>query len=189
MSSLEAITGELALLFLLLILGGETVLLPALCLNLGNVRYLLAVLALAVLASVVSDLFWYSLGRFAATIPALAGNRYVRKATSQRWIQRAHFETHWKKVLVLSKFVYGTRASAQVLCGVTRRPMALYLPVNALGTLLLVSYLLGTTALFARGFSSLGPWSKVVATVLATLVCSLIIGRGVWVVLHHRSRV
>lgn len=188
MAGLEAIVGKPSLLFLLLILGGESVLLPALRLNLGNERYLLLVLALAVLASVTSDLFWYAVGRFAAAIPALAGNRYVRRAKSQRWVQGGQFEAHWKKALVLSKFVYGARASAQVLCGATQRPMAIYLPLNALGTLLLVSYLLGMTALLARGFSFLDHGPNVVATVLATLLCSFFIGRGVWVVYHHRSR-
>jgi len=182
-----AATTELTMLFLSLIVGGETVLLPALQLNLGNEGFLRAVMLLAVLAAVVKDLFWYCVGRYGSSLSVGAGS-LVRRVRSGTWVKPEHFEAHWKKLLVLSKFIYGTRTSAQLICGATKRRVAQYLAVNVLGTVLMVIYLHGLTVLLARGFSSFSYWPGVVSTVLATMACAFVIGRGARFVLHHRAR-
>ena len=98
----------LLFIFVGMIVAGEVVLLP------GHISWrhtghldVAAVISVAVLATVLSDLAWYGLGRkFPATalerIPGRGSNRVVRgleRLFSQKGIQ----------ILFLSKFVYGTR--------------------------------------------------------------------------------
>lgn len=175
-------------LFSLLIVGGESVLLPALRLQLGNGDGVLLVMTLAVAAAVLSDLFWYGVGRYGARSPRLANAPFVARARRRPWVSAEHFEAHWKKLLLLSKFVYGTRTPAQLICGATKRKLTHYLGVNTLGTALLILYLDGLIMLFAKGFSFMGRWPNVVSTVAATALLSFLVGRGTWLVFHHRSR-
>lgn len=174
--------------FLALVAGGELVLLPALRLYLHRPVELSLVAATAVLAALTSDLFWYSVGRWGARLPALERRRAVVRARSGGWVPASHFESHWKKLLVLSKFVYGARATAQVVCGATQRPFRQYLIVNTIGTTLLILYLLASIALFARGFTALDRWPGVAAAVAATLALSLVVGRTAWFVYRRHSR-
>lgn len=180
-------------LFSLLVVGGESILLPALHLNLHHRGGLLRVMTLAVVAALLSDLFWYGVGRWGRSLPRIAGHplvvRAVDRARQRRWVAAEQFEAHWRKLLLLSKFVYGTRTSAQVICGITQRPLLHYLAVNALGTTLLVLYLGAWIRLFARGFDAMGHWANVVATVAATALASFLLGKGAWLVFHHRSRI
>ncbi|MDX1643959.1 MAG: VTT domain-containing protein [Thermoanaerobaculia bacterium] len=180
-------------LFSLLVVGGESVLLPALHLNLHRRGGLLRVMALAIAAAVLSDLFWYGIGRWGRTSPRIAGHPLIARALERSRQHRSgiaeQFEVHWRKLLVLSKFVYGTRTSAQVICGITQRPLLHYLAVNALGTSLLVLYLGAWIALFARGFDAMQHWQNVVSSIAATLLVSFLVGKGVRLVLHHRSGV
>lgn len=175
-------------LFSLLILGGESVLLPALRLNLRDERALLTVTVLAIAATVVSDLFWYWVGRYGAMTPIVADSPLVRRVRFRPWVSAEQFEAHWKKLLLLSKFVYGTRTPAQLICGATRRRLVHYLGVNTLGTTLLIVYLHGLILLFARGFGFLGHWSNVVATIAATVLLSFLVGKAGWFVFRHHSR-
>lgn len=185
---MTAESSGLALLFFLLLVGGEVILLPVLHFNLGDKAFLTIVVVLAILASVVSDLVWYSVGRYASRIPLVTENARLRRAKARMGLGPQVLATHWKQLLLLSKFVYGTRTSAQVICGATRRPLAPYLAVDVVGTTLLVLYLTCLTSLFARGFSSLGHWTGMVTSVLATMACSFLVGKAVWRVHHRRSR-
>lgn len=174
-------------LFSLLVVGGESVLLPALRLEMGSRHGAVIVMAIAVAATVLSDLFWYWVGRCGARSPLLANRAFIERARRRRWVSAEHFEAHWKKLLLLSKFVYGTRTPAQLICGATNRRLTHYLGINTLGTALLIVYLDGLIVLFANGFSFMNRWPNVVSTVAATALLSFLVGRGAWLVLRHRS--
>ncbi len=180
-------------LFSLLVVGGESILLPALHLNLHRRGGLLRVMALAVVAAVLSDLFWYGIGRWGRNSPRIAGHRLVVRALERtrqhRWGVVEQFEAHWRQLLVLSKFVYGARTSAQIICGITRQPLLHYLAVNALGTSLLVLYLGAWIALFASSFDAMEHWMNVVSSIAATVLVSFLLGKGARLVLDHRSGV
>ena len=88
------------------------------------------------------------------------------------WVPRQHFEAHWRKLLLLSKFVYGTRTTAQVLCGASERHVGQYLVINSLGAALLVCYLSLLIALFKEGFEFVSSWWNVVFSVVATVCYS-----------------
>lgn len=167
------------MLFSLLLVGGEIVLLPALSLSLGTARDLAMVSLLAIAAALLSDLFWYTVGRIGGRSRRLAALRVVRRARAREWLPKEQFEVHWRTWLILSKFIYGTRTSAQLVCGATQRGIAPYLVANAVGTTLLVGYLVTLTALLARGIALPGRWTNVVATSAAALTISLLVGRGI----------
>jgi membrane protein DedA with SNARE-associated domain len=179
---------RLLLLFLLLALGGESILLPVLRVTMGDARNLLLVMGTAVAASVVSDLFWYYAGRYGSRVAWIKDSRFVNRIRERKWVPQEHFEAHWKELLLLSKFVYGTRTTAQVLCGASRRPVGHYLLVNTLGAALLVSYLCGLIALFKEGFVFASYWWNVVFSVVATALFSFVVGKGAWRRYSRRAR-
>ncbi len=118
-----------------MLVAGEVVLLPAVYLAATGRLDLAAVLSLAILATVVSDLAWYGLGR---RFPAAALARIPGRHTSSvvRGLERL-FTRKGAQVLFLSKFVYGTRTVAQVLAGVHDMPFRTYIAVNFMGVLAL----------------------------------------------------
>src|ERR1041384_3475047 len=139
-----------------LILGGETVLLPAMYLALLGKLNLILVVVVAAVATLLGDSGWYLVGRFAPV-------HKLDRLPSERWRGRFSrvaelFRRHGLKVLFCSKFVYGTRIATQVLAGVTRLRYLRYLGVNAasvitwLGVLLLIRLVLrsGTGILASR---------------------------------------
>lgn len=131
----------LLFIFVGMIVAGEVVLLPAVFLAATGHLDIAAVISVAILATVLSDLVWYSLGRkFPAAalerIPGRGSNRVVRgleRLFSQKGVQ----------ILFLSKFVYGTRTIAQILAGVHNMPFRTYFFFNFLAVLVLSSALVG----------------------------------------------
>ena len=126
-------------LFAGLLLGGETALLPAVYFGIEGTLYLPLVILISVVATAVSDTFWYALGR---SVP-------MQKIASSWWL--ASYEKHVLSlsklfaekglvILFLSKFVYGTRTAAQILCGVNKIKFAGYFAVNIAGILALNSF-------------------------------------------------
>lgn len=136
--------------FVGMIFGGEVVLLPAIYMAVTGRLDMVPVVLLSITATMISDVFWYYLGRrFPAT--ALARIRGRRTSRIVAGLGRL-FERNGPHVLILSKFVYGTRISAQVLSGVHDMPLRVYLGANVLGvtavtaSLVLIAYsVIGTT--------------------------------------------
>lgn len=131
-----------------MLVAGEAVLLPAIFLAATGRLDLAVVIALAILATVLSDLVWYGLGRkFPATalerIPGRHGNSVVCG------LERM-FTRNGAQILFLSKFVYGTRTIAQVLAGVHDMAFRTYIVFNVLGVLALLA------ALVAIAYSVIG---------------------------------
>ena len=127
-----------------MIVAGELVLLPAIYLAATGRLDLGAVIALALAATLVADLAWYYAGR---KFPASALSRIPGRRSAQvvSGLERL-FARKGAHLLVLSKFVYGTRVAIQVLAGVHKMPFRTYLVANSLGvlavtgTLVLIAY-------------------------------------------------
>ncbi|NBB92555.1 MAG: DedA family protein [Gammaproteobacteria bacterium] len=115
-------------LFVGLLLAGEVVLLPALYLATTGRLDPLVVLGVAVTATMVSDLAWFLLGRHS---PRGAVER-MRQRHSSRVVNRLQglFSRNGPRLLLLSKFVYGTRIAAQVIAGALNMPFRTWLAVN-----------------------------------------------------------
>lgn len=136
--------------FVAMIFAGEVVLLPAIYMAVTGRLDLLPVVTLSITATMISDIFWYGLGRW---FPATALERIPGRGTGRIVAGLGRlFERNGPHVLILSKFVYGTRISAQVLSGVHDMPFRIYLGANALGviavtaSLVLIAYsVIGTT--------------------------------------------
>lgn len=126
-----------AFVFIGLIFGGETILLPAIYLAIVGALNLSYVTALMVLATIVSDILWYYAG--IGAIPFLKKRQMrprVQKAVSGL---SAMFQRNDAYVLFISKFIYGTRIAAQVLCGMHKMNFRKYLVINTAGVLALMA--------------------------------------------------
>lgn len=119
------------ILFVGLLFAGETFLLPAIYFALDGKLHLSYVVGIAMLATMIADVFWYYVG-------AHMKNRFAKKIVVGR-IQRAieklsgAYARQGSKVLFFSKFVYGTRTAAQILSGLQMMPLRKYLTINFLG--------------------------------------------------------
>lgn len=136
--------------FVGMVIAGEVVLIPAIYLAATNRLDPVSVIILALIATLLSDLVWYYLGRkFPASvlerIPGRGTNHVVSGLESV-------FRQDGAKILFLSKFVYGTRTTVQILAGVYDMPFRIYIITNifgilsVIGTLVLIAYsIIGTT--------------------------------------------
>lgn len=119
--------------FVGMIFAGEVVLVPAIYLAVTGRLDLAAVIALSVVATLLSDIVWYYAGR---RFPAAALERIPGSKTSRVVVGLEKlFRRNGPQVLFLSKFVYGTRITAQVLSGVHDMPFRKYITANTLGVL------------------------------------------------------
>lgn len=116
------------MLFVGLLLAGEVVLLPALYLATTGRLDPVAVILVAVVATMLSDLAWFMIGRWS---PSGAVEK-MRQRHSSRVINRLQglFSRNGPRLLFLSKFVYGTRIAAQVLAGALNMRFRTWVAVN-----------------------------------------------------------
>lgn len=138
----------LLFIFFGMLFAGEVVLLPAVFLAVTGRLDLAAVLSVAILATVLSDLAWYGLGRLfpAAALERIPGRQSNRVVCGMERL----FSRKGAQILFLSKFVYGTRTMVQVLAGVHDMAFRTYMVVNFLGVIALLS------ALVAIAYSVVG---------------------------------
>lgn len=127
--------------FIGMLFVGEVVLLPAIYLAVTGRLELAFVIFVAIAATLLSDAFWYYLGR---RFPASALDRIPGRHSGRvvDGLERL-FERNGAHVIFLSKFVYGTRTVAQVLAGIHDMPVRTYLIANTLGVAALTLVLSG----------------------------------------------
>lgn len=155
LENLHPIFGALAaypymVIFIGMLVAGEVILLPAIFLATTGRLDLPAVIFASVIATLISDLLWYGLGRRfpASTINHLSGRVGENYLSG---VEQA-FNRGGKRILFISKFVYGTRTIVQVLAGVHGMVWTSYFLVNTAGVLAvtavltLVSYSVMSTA-------------------------------------------
>ena len=122
-------------LFFALLVGGETILLPAVYFALLGKLELLPVTVVAATATILSDFGWYLAGRL---VPAEKIGRlpFLRRRWPQALAYASDlFKRHGAKTVFVSKFLYGTRIATQVLAGVTRLGYIRYLLANTASVL------------------------------------------------------
>jgi membrane protein DedA with SNARE-associated domain len=125
------------LLFLGMLIGGETFLLPAVYLATKGAMSFPLLFLFAAAATVISDTCWYLIGRNFLLEKILSWKLFSKNRDVTDRIFSG-FQRHSQKVLFISKFVYGTRTAAQVLSGSIRMPFIKYSVVNLAG---IMSYL------------------------------------------------
>lgn len=136
--------------FMGMLVAGEVVLLPAIFLATVGRLELFPVIVVSVLATMISDLVWYSLGRRfpVSTFQRLSARSGADYLSS---VDKA-FKRAGKRILFTSKFIYGSRTIVQVLAGIHGMMWTTYILVNTAGvlavTILLtvISYAVNTTA-------------------------------------------
>jgi membrane protein DedA with SNARE-associated domain len=130
-------------LFLGMVIGGETFFLPAVYLASQGVLHFSAVLAISALATLISDTAWYVIGRSFPLSRILSWKKFSARRDAYIKIFQV-FKTHSKKLLFISKFVYGTRTMVQILSGSVKMSFLNYSFVNLAG---ITSYLLAVSLL------------------------------------------
>lgn len=123
--------------FVGLLIGGETVLLPAIYLAITGSLNLSYVTAIMVLSTIVSDIIWYYVGR--GSIPFLSKRKMKPRIQKAVTGLSTMFKRNDGYVLFISKFIYGTRIAAQVLCGMHKMDFRKYLIINTAGVLALMA--------------------------------------------------
>lgn len=121
-----------ALFFGLIFLGG-IVLLPAMYLSLDGTVHLLYLFIATVLAGVLSDSFWYYVGRHAKE-EKLYKLKIVKKRIEEAKRFSAFFSRHGALLVFLTKFVYGTRIASHVLAGMHKIKYMQFTAATAMGT-------------------------------------------------------
>ena len=116
--------------FVGLLLGGETVLLPAIYFSITGVLNVWYVMSIMFLATIISDGFWYSIGRGFGPKCIQTIVRNKRKAQLAKLSQVISGKE--LGILFYSKFIYGTRIAAQIFCGARKVNFFSYSIVNAL---------------------------------------------------------
>ncbi|MDP3965623.1 MAG: VTT domain-containing protein [bacterium] len=163
-----------AFVFVGLLLGGETVLLPALYLAVIGVLNGWLVMGIMIASTVISDGFWYSIGR------GLAPHFIERFASEKRALQLqkiSHVITG-KELIILfySKFIYGTRIATQMLCGARKINFYRYFAVNTCAVVALgaVYYLTVRSSFVIVNYFSSFHYRLVVVFVLIVAVSAII---------------
>lgn len=130
-----------AFMFVGLMFAGELILLPAIYMAVTGRLQIEYVFAVGVAATALSDVVWYYLGR---RLPPSRFERFAGRRTA-RVMQKLErlYARRGPQILVMSKFVYGSRTAAQLLAGAHAMRLRTYLVANTTGVVLLVGVLIG----------------------------------------------
>jgi membrane protein DedA with SNARE-associated domain len=128
-----------ALIFLGLLVAGESVLLPAIYFALDGKLHMPYVILIALVATAIADAFWYWVGLH-------MGNKFSKRMVKGRVQEKIEklavpFERHGARILLLSKFVYGTRTAVQILAGLKKMKLREYLAVNLFGITIITLFI------------------------------------------------
>ena len=153
-------------LFIGLVFGGESVLLPAIYLAILGKLELPLVFSLSIFATIISDSFWYFIGR---RVPHNKLLKFVGELRT--WAERlsALFVRNSFFVIILSKFMYGTRTATQILAGVYKVTFHQYILADIIGVLGLNVIFVIFSILARAGSLSIEDFSKQVTVSLVVL--------------------
>jgi len=139
-------------LFIGLLFGGETALLPAIYFGISGVINLEAVIGISIIATAISDTFWYYLGR-TMSAEKISSFKILKKYVAKIAILSNSFKSNGLTLLFFSKFVYGTRTAAQILCGVHSINFVKYFFINISGILALNIFFLTLGMMVEKSFA------------------------------------
>jgi membrane protein DedA with SNARE-associated domain len=144
--------GYLAL-FVGMMLGGDTVSLPALYLGIIGRIDIIVVALLSIISGITSDPVWYFLGRIFSNEKIKQWrivNRYEHSIEKFSTV----FREHSLKALFYSKFTYGTRNPVKILCGIYRIPFWKYMLVSAAGVTSWTLFIITIGSFLHRSFGA-----------------------------------
>lgn len=127
--------------FVGLLFGGETILLPAMYFGISGTISLQAIIGISILATAISDTFWYYLGR-TTPVEKISSLKIFRKYTENIAGLSSSFKKNGLFLLFSSKFVYGTRTTMQILCGMNNITFVKYFFINISGIVALNAFFL-----------------------------------------------
>lgn len=132
--------------------AGESFLIPGVYLMLKGLISYKGYMFFGISATIISDSVWYYLGRIIPTgrIKRLA---IIQKSLPKIEIIKNLFKEDGLKILIISKFVYGTRILTQMLCGKMKIPYFKYITVNSIAIFLWINIIFVLTYLTEKGLS------------------------------------
>ncbi|HEU4677644.1 MAG TPA: hypothetical protein VFS75_02920 [Candidatus Paceibacterota bacterium] len=142
-----------AIIFLSLLVGGGIILFPAFYLSLSGALSASSIIWVMVGAAIVNDSFWYAVGR--GMLPRFIERRFIESRSDK--VRRLSRVVRGRELVVLfySKFVYGTRIAAQILCGARKVSLPPFQLVGAFAVLILGCVYYGVVRIAARSAESL----------------------------------
>ena len=162
-------------LFIGIMLGGETFLVPAIYFSFLDYISFTKVAVIGVTANVVADTAWYFFGRY-APVEKIKDKFFFKKYTKQ--IEKAGdvFKENGLYFLFTSKFVFGTRTVMQILCGLNKIPIFQFMTINILGILSYMGILFGMSYFFRESLKIFKLSVTVFQVGFAALFILIIIG-------------
>ncbi len=129
-------------LFIGILIGGEIVLVPALYSAFATNLSVWTVIGISLLATIVADSAWYSIGRF---VPYERVTRLPLIRTQKQRIDTfgSFFDVHAGRIIFTSKFIYGTRVAVQLSSGIRDIEYLRFIVPSVSGTFLLTAILAG----------------------------------------------
>ena len=130
------------LLFISLLIGGESVIIPAIYVALTSGQVSLTTLFWATIgSSIISDSAWYGIGRL-LTASTLNRVSFIQKQ-EHIWNRIKNVFVRYRGTIVFaSKFIYGVRTAVQLGAGITRMPYLKYMSINISGIIIYTGILI-----------------------------------------------
>lgn len=170
-----SITLTYLLIFIALVIGGEVFLIPIIYLGMVGTLNLWHVVLVAIAATLVADSLWYVLGR-AITEERLRRFPLVRRRVELLERMSGAFASKGAMaVLVLSKFVYGSRIIVQILCGIYRMRYWKYAAVNTVGILAWIGALMLIASVVDTGLAGIKETAYGLQIVFAVFAAAAIV--------------
>lgn len=149
--------------------AGETVLFPSIYLAIIGFISWQMLIVIAVVANVSSDFMWYSIGRWLKSRykgKKIYEVKFLNFTTKAFKKASEMFEKHGPKMLIGSKFIYGTRSAVQIVAGYKHMSLKTYFKFNSAAILVWLTILVTLGALLSIGFLSFGRSIKQVELIL-----------------------
>ena len=123
-------------LFFGLIVLGETVFFPAAYLvYIGEMKFV-PVFIIGLAATLIADVVWYFIGKYMPHGKLIQLKVYKKKEEFFGKLMKL-FDKHGLRIVLLSKFLYGTRVVSQIVCGMRKIHFWKYFGVNVLAVSIL----------------------------------------------------
>jgi len=124
----------------------EIVLIPGVYIGWINGIPLSSLFIFSLSISLLSDTFWYCLGRYFPKRKLFQFQLFRREKERVKPLQSL-YEKHKLRMTLYSKFMYGTQIFFQIMAGANRIPFWKYIHISILGTILwfLIATLFGIT--------------------------------------------
>lgn len=117
-------------------IAGEIVILPSVFLASLSVLNIYVVVLLCLMGIMISDNLWYFIGRkFKTKLSYLGRYFYHYKYQKRVTVFGEKFIDHYKKYLVMSKFIYGFRIITLLTAGYQKIPYKKFITYNLIGTI------------------------------------------------------